>query len=112
MSRPMVAGPIGATEPIDEKPARRLYPGTRAPPRRAERNPPKHPMSTQSTLEGLPKDLVVHDPAEGSVTVTVDASVYPLEALYGAAYIFIDRCYVLLDRPKGGSFSVTLTPKT
>ncbi len=64
-----------------------------------------------TTLEGLPKDLVAHDPVEGSVTVTVDAAIYPLEALYGAAYIFIDRCYVLLDRPRGGAFSVTLTPK-
>lgn len=68
-------------------------------------------MSTGSALEGLPKDLVAHDPAEGSVTITVDASVYPLEALYGAAYIFIDRCYVLIDRPRGGSFSVSLTAK-
>ena len=68
-------------------------------------------MSTGSALEGLPKDLVAHDPAEGSVTITVDASVYPIEALYGAAYIFIDRCYVLIDRPRGGSFSVSLTPK-
>ena len=68
-------------------------------------------MSTGSALEGLPKDLVAHDPAEGSVTITVDALVYPIEALYGAAYIFIDRCYVLIDRPRGGSFSVSLTPK-
>ena len=68
-------------------------------------------MSTGSALEGLPKDLVAHDPAEGSVTITVDASVYPIEALYGASYIFIDRCYVLIDRPRGGSFSVSLTPK-
>lgn len=69
-------------------------------------------MSIGNALEGLPKDLVAHDPAEGSVTVTVDASVYPLEALYGASYIFIDRCYVLLDRPRGGAFTVTLTPKS
>lgn len=68
-------------------------------------------MGTQ-TLEGFPSDIVVTDPAEGSVTVTVDAAVYPLEAVYGAAYIFIDRCYVLLDRPRGGAYSVTLTPKS
>ena len=64
------------------------------------------------TVEGLPQNLVVSDPTEGSVTVTVDASIYPLEAVYGAAFIFIDRCYVLLDRPRGGSLAVTLTPKT
>ena len=67
-------------------------------------------MST-TTLEGFPKDIVVADPAAGSVTLTVDVAVYPLEAVYGAAYIFIDRCYVLLDRPQGGAYSVTLTPK-
>lgn len=62
-------------------------------------------------LEGFPKDLAVGDLAEGSVTLTVDAAVYPLEAVYGAAYIFIDRCFVLLDRPKAGSVSVTLADK-
>jgi His-Xaa-Ser system protein HxsD len=67
-------------------------------------------MSTQ-TLDGFPKDLAVGDLAEGSVTLTVDAAVYPLEAVYGAAYIFIDRCFVLLDRPKAGSVAVTLTDK-
>jgi len=67
-------------------------------------------MSTQM-LDGLPKDLVVSDLATGTVTLTVDAAVYPLEAVYGAAYIFIDRCFVLLDRPRAGSVSVTLTDK-
>ncbi len=68
-------------------------------------------MSNGIALEGLPKDLVSHDPAEGSVTVVADASVYPIEAVYGAAYIFIDRCYVLIDKAREGAFSVTLTPK-
>ena len=68
-------------------------------------------MSNGIALEGLPKDLVAHDPAEGSVTVIADASVYPIEAVYGAAYIFIDRCYVLIDKAREGAFSVTLTPK-
>ena len=45
------------------------------------------------------------------MTLTLDAAVYPLEAVYGAAYIFIDRCFVLLDRPKAGSVAVTLTDK-
>lgn len=62
-------------------------------------------------LEGFPKELVASDPSEGSVTLSVDATLYPLEAIYGAAYIFIDRCYVLLDRPQAGQVSVTLTDK-
>jgi len=47
-----------------------------------------------------------------SVRLEVDAKLYPLEALYGAAYVFIDRCYVLLDRPDPTKWRVTLTPKT
>ena len=71
---------------------------------------------TQATNEPsdelrLPPSIVARDPADGSVTVTVDAALYPLEALYGAAYIFIDRCYVLLDRPAEGRWSVSLASK-
>ncbi len=67
-------------------------------------------MNTPS-LDGFPSDIVAADPAQGAVKVTVDASIYPLEAVYGAAYIFLDRCYVLLDRPSGATYSVTLTSK-
>jgi His-Xaa-Ser system protein HxsD len=69
-------------------------------------------MTQGSALEGLPQDLVAHDPSEGAVTLTLDASLYPVEALYAAAYIFIDRCYVLLDRAGDARLSVTLTAKT
>ena len=62
-------------------------------------------------LEGFPKDFAASDLSEGSVTLTVDVAVYPLEAVYGAAYIFIDRCYVLLDCPKADQVSVTLADK-
>jgi His-Xaa-Ser system protein HxsD len=68
-------------------------------------------MTQTQTLEGLPQDLIVHDPSEGAVTLSIDASLYPVEALYAAAYIFIDRCYVLLDRAGDGRLSVTLTAK-
>jgi hypothetical protein len=47
--------------------------------------------------DGLPSDVVSFDASTSSVTLRVDASLYPLGALYGAAYVF-DRCYVLLDR--------------
>jgi His-Xaa-Ser system protein HxsD len=35
---------------------------------------------------------------QGSVSVEFDEGLYPLDAVYGAAYVFIDRCYVHLDR--------------
>jgi len=34
---------------------------------------------------------------ENSAEVRFERSLYPLDSIYGAAYIFIDRCYVLLD---------------
>jgi His-Xaa-Ser system protein HxsD len=32
------------------------------------------------------------------ITLTLDVGLYPIEVVYGAAYVFIDRAYVLLDR--------------
>ncbi len=66
------------------------------------------PMSNE--LPELPADLVSVDASSGSVALRVDAAAYPLDALYGAAYVFIDRCYVLLDKPDG-SWRVTLSWK-
>jgi His-Xaa-Ser system protein HxsD len=59
----------------------------------------------------LPTDLVAVDTSAQSVSLRVDASLYPLTALYAAAYIFIDRCFVLLDRPDAGHYRVTLASK-
>src|SRR5947209_19928636 len=60
---------------------------------------------------GFPSDLAAVDTAAGTARVELDDTLYPLEALYGAAYIFIDRCWVLLDRPGAGRWRVTLSPK-
>ena len=32
-----------------------------------------------------------------TIKTTIDARVYPLEAIYGAAYVFLDRAYLRLD---------------
>lgn len=53
------------------------------------------------------------------VALTLDESIYPMDAIYGAAYLFVDRCYVFLSRegdrmvegrlkPKGESSSAAL----
>jgi His-Xaa-Ser system protein HxsD len=60
----------------------------------------------------LPADVVSAEVARGSATLAVDPSLYPLQALYGAAYVFIDRCYVFLTKDAQGRVVVTLTPKT
>lgn len=69
-------------------------------------------MSTSTTeLDGLPDGLVEVDVADAAVTLVTDGTIYPLDAVYGASYVFIDRCYVLLDRPKPDRIRVTLSSK-
>jgi len=44
--------------------------------------------------------------------VELTEGVYPLDAIYGACFVFIDRCYVFVDRPEPGKHRVVLTPKS
>ena len=62
-------------------------------------------------LDGLPEPLAAVDLGQGFVQLEIDSGTYPLDALYGAAYVFIDRAYVLLDKPAEQRFRVTLSPK-
>ena len=59
----------------------------------------------------MPEGLVEVDVANAAVTFVADATIYPLDAVYGASYVFIDRCYVMLDRPSTDRWRVTLTAK-
>lgn len=56
------------------------------------------------------------DAQKSSITLALDAGLYPIEVLYAASYVFIDRAFVLLDREglegKGGRFLVHLRGKT
>jgi His-Xaa-Ser system protein HxsD len=67
-------------------------------------------MATQQ-LPGFPEALAGVELTDAAAHLIVDEHLYPLDALYGASYIFIDRCYVLLDRPEAGRHRVTLSPK-
>lgn len=62
-------------------------------------------------MQEIPEGLVAIDRANASVSLRVDAQIYPLGALYAASYVFIDRCYVLLDRPEPAQFRATLSWK-
>jgi His-Xaa-Ser system protein HxsD len=64
-----------------------------------------------SELVGMPSDQVAADVSRHAVTVTVDESIYPLDAIYGASYTFLDRCYVLLDRASATHVRIRLSPK-
>lgn len=46
---------------------------------------------TQSRIETL-------DAETSTLTLSLDVELYPREVLYAAAYVFLDRAYVLLDR--------------
>ena len=46
---------------------------------------------TQSQIETL-------DANTSTMTLSLDMDLYPREVLYAAAYVFLDRAYVLLDR--------------
>ena len=48
---------------------------------------------------------------ERQVSFVVDEELYPLDALYGACYLFVDRCYVFLDRPADKKVAVRLRSK-
>jgi His-Xaa-Ser system protein HxsD len=45
------------------------------------------------------------------ISLQVDETVYPLEALYGACYLFLDKCFVYLSRSDSGTVNVRLTAR-
>lgn len=49
--------------------------------------------------------------SEREIRFVVDEKVYPADAIYGASYIFIDRCYVFLDRPSDHKVAIRLRTK-
>jgi His-Xaa-Ser system protein HxsD len=49
---------------------------------------------------------------ERSVGLLLSEDLYPLDAIYGAAYLFVDRCYVFLDRPGDKQVQVRFRAKS
>jgi His-Xaa-Ser system protein HxsD len=47
---------------------------------------------------------------DGKLVLSLDKGLYPLEVIYGAAYIFIDRAYVLLGKA-GDAVTVEIATK-
>jgi His-Xaa-Ser system protein HxsD len=50
-------------------------------------------------------------PGDGRVALALDEASYPRDAVYAAAFAFIDRCWVHLDRAPNGRLEVSLRPK-
>jgi len=49
--------------------------------------------------------------ADNCVIKVLKTSIYPVEAIYGASYVFIDRVYIYLDSKKNSEVEVCLTGK-
>ena len=58
---------------------------------------------SQSQIESL-------DAATATMTLSLEVGLYPRDVLYAAAYVFLDRAYVLLDR-SGDRYQVHLRGK-
>ena len=56
-------------------------------------------------LEEFTKSI---DSEQRLVRITVDSSLHSLDAVFGAAYVFIDRCYVWLDKESESKITVEL----
>jgi His-Xaa-Ser system protein HxsD len=59
----------------------------------------------------FPEGLVALDAAAATIALRLDATLYPLGAVYAAAYVFLDRCYLLIDAPDPSHFVATLSWK-
>lgn len=52
-----------------------------------------------------------YEVGDGELSFVVDEGIYPRDAVYGAAYIFIDKSYVFLTRPGDAKIGVRLRSK-
>jgi His-Xaa-Ser system protein HxsD len=65
------------------------------------------------TVEGAERSSdLTFDLDSNRVTFAIDEEIYPRDAIYGAAYLFLNRCYVFLGRPADKTVSVQLRSKT
>ena len=64
-----------------------------------------------ASFDGIAADLGEVELDRGAVSLRVDSTLYPLESIYAAAYVFIDRSYVFLDKPSVDRVRVTLSSK-
>jgi His-Xaa-Ser system protein HxsD len=66
-------------------------------------------VSEENSKDNLDELAFQHD--ERRVSFVVNEDLYPRDAVFGAAYIFVDRCWVYLKRPSDGEIEVVLTSR-
>ena len=68
-------------------------------------------LGEQSVGSEAPESRLGFSLGRDHVSFDVDETVYPLEAIYGGAYLFVDRCFVFLSRPSPRMVNVRLTSR-
>jgi len=48
---------------------------------------------------------------DGVVTVSVNPKIYPLDVIYSAAYVFLDRAYIIIDGDPDEEIVIEFRPK-
>lgn len=56
-------------------------------------------------------DNIQVDAGQNRVTVAVNPDVYPLDVIYGASFVYVDRAFVMLDRRDDNHVLVSLTSR-
>jgi His-Xaa-Ser system protein HxsD len=64
-----------------------------------------------ASLPSIPGELASADVASGVARLTVRAELYPLDAVFAAAFTFIKDCWVVIDRAGPEHWAIALTPK-
>jgi len=68
-------------------------------------------LSTQAeTTQPTPIQLQ-YTLTERTVTMDVAESLFSIDAIYGTAYLFVDRCWLFMTRPSDGVVGVNLKTK-
>jgi len=71
---------------------------------------PEAPLSDTAPLTTELDELVWSTDGR-RVSFVLDESLYPRDAIYGAAYLFIGRCFLFFTRPGEGQVEVRIKPK-
>ena len=62
-------------------------------------------------MASIPAELATADVSAGVARLTVREELYPLDAVFAAAFTFIKDCWVVIDRADAAHWVVVLTPK-
>ena len=66
---------------------------------------------SEATENGQEMEELVWSTDGRRVSFTLSESIYPRDAVYGAAYLFVGKCYLFLTRPGDDQVEVRLKPK-